>query len=449
MPRRTVMLLLLCLTASLWAVPEPSEDELAAARHRYAQWRRHPDWLAKLQKYWQEFESRPADKRERILQFDHDLHQEPSSAQARIWNAVERYNAWLERLDDHDRKAVTEAPDKAASLAVIRELRHREWMKGQPRVLRQQWDALKGQARSDFVGKLRDEEKQRQLEWLIASRFWRELDTQQKLPARPGELDNTVQAYLGDYLMPMLDASEKERLKKAEGSWPAFPMTLVELADRHPPALPGGHGPRTIAELPRQLQKVLDKGVKKDKVKAHEGQWPEFAIAVTENAYGKKGSWTGLGHELWPTKFQNLQPAMQKFINEVLQPVLTPDEKLALHHCNEKWPDYPQRIQELARAHDLRPPWYTLPESRDRLELYRLQHEPRVYGYPELPAASLRQFALYELDPAERAKLNLSENDAGSWQRLTEAYFTRRPHELTRLRQLDHVKTRRPDRPGR
>jgi hypothetical protein len=427
--------LLLAVSASLWALPEPDEDELSAAQHRYAHWRRHPEQLSKLQGNWNAFLALPAERREQILQVDHDLHQEPSALQSRLFNALERYTNWLDRLPEAERKSIQQAPDKKARLEVVRELRHREWMKGQPRGVRAQWDKLPPAGRGDFVRKLRDEERQRQVEWQIAGRFWKELELRQALPVRLNDLERTSQDYVNDILMPMLDAAEKERLKKAEGSWPAYPTTLIELADRHPPALPGPNGPRTVAQLPRTLQKNIEnKKVLLKSLPAVEGKWPDFAIAVTEN-FSKKGGWTGFGYELWPISYEGLQPPMQRFVNDVLRPLLSTDEKLQLLNSPKRWPDYPQRIAELARAHDLEPPWYTFPDSR--LEAYRLTRPARVQGYPPLPSINLRHFALYELDAAERTKLNLSPNDPESWQRLTESYFRHRPLELKRLRQLD------------
>ena len=49
----------------------------------------------------------------------------------------------------------------------------------------------------------------------------------------------------------MLSPQEKERLAQAEGKWPEFPRTLVELADKHPPALPGVLGHKSIAMTQR------------------------------------------------------------------------------------------------------------------------------------------------------------------------------------------------------
>ena len=66
-----------------------------------------------------------------------------------------------------------------------------------------------------------------------------------------------------------------------------------------------------------------------------------------------------------------------------------------------------------------------------------LQRRWRTSTASRLPTLQLRQFAYYEIDPAERAKLNLSLSDPRSWQRLTEAYFQHYPQELKKHRLAD------------
>jgi hypothetical protein len=381
MPRRLVLLFLLCMSGALWAAPAPSADDVAAARQRYAQWRRRPEQLARLRQDWQSFLALPPQRREQMLNLDHELAEEPLSEQARVWSALERYTDWLEHLPEKDRHSIREAANPAARLALIRGLREREWMKRQARALREQWAKLDGEARSQFVLKLRREARQRHRDWQIAGRFWKELESHQPLPAQLKALPNDVQEYVHEILLPMLAPGEKERLSKAEGSWPAFPLTLVELADKHPPALPGPHGPRTIDELPKALRgkAKLKSGLVQKSLRAAEGRWPAFAIALTELA--EKKGWAAFPHELWPHSFHGLLKPMQTFVQETLTPALTNDEKLKLASCPRQWPDYPLLIQQLSRVHHLQPPWHTLPGgTRERWdpERYRLTDRPSL-----------------------------------------------------------------------
>jgi hypothetical protein len=118
-----VVVLWLLGAATLWAVPEPGPEEVEGFRRRYAHWRKHPEQLERLRENWQKFQELPEARREQMLKLDHDLHEEPSAAQARLWNVMERYVDWLERLPEKDRKAIAAAPTSAARLTLVRDLR--------------------------------------------------------------------------------------------------------------------------------------------------------------------------------------------------------------------------------------------------------------------------------------------------------------------------------------
>ncbi len=434
----------LLLAAPLLALPEPTAEELQANRARLERWRQHPERLARLRRDAQAFEALPEARREQAQKLDHDLRELSSAEQARLMNVLERYGRWLRQLPEADRQAVEQAPDKAARLAIIRALRDRDWMQKQPRALREQWAALQGEERSAFVHQLREADRRRHHQWETAARFWTPLENKQPMPARLADLDLPrekdgagVQLLVHQYLWPMLGEKEKQRLKDAEGHWPAYPRTLVAIADRHPFALPGPHGPRFVSELPLAVQARVVAAKTKETakvVKQAEGRWPDFAVAVVE--FNHKRKTAPLPHELWPCNYQGLLKPMQEYVDKVLIPALTEQERLRLRHADNQWPKYPLTIHELAQAHHLPPPpWQTaLPGPRERWDPYRVQ---KLGGLPELPRLALYDFALYELDPAERARLKLSPGDPASWQRLREAYFKHKHDELNKLRRLD------------
>ena len=117
-----------------------------------------------------------------------------------------------------------------------------EWINDQPRAVRDQYALLKDDAKGSFVAKLRQEERQRRQEWVIAGRFWKELEKGVSLPSRLIDFPVDVNTFVTEYLLPVLSKVEIDRLEKAQGQWPLYPMTLVELADKHPPALAGVKG---------------------------------------------------------------------------------------------------------------------------------------------------------------------------------------------------------------
>jgi hypothetical protein len=148
-------------------------------------------------------------------------------------------------------------------------------------------------------------------------------------------------------------------------------MTLVELADAHPPALPGAKGPKSFAELPADVKgrfKTKTGTVPFKLVKA-ERTWPAFAVALATFAKERK---MVLPHELWPWGYACLSPPMQEFVAKKLVTALDATESLRLLHSDGKWPEYPLAIQELARRHNLQVPWQTLPGSRERWDNYRI-----------------------------------------------------------------------------
>jgi hypothetical protein len=57
-------------------------------------------------------------------------------------------------------------------------------------------------------------------------------------PSRPEELSPIHRAFVVDVLMPLLDNTEKEELKKAEGSWPEYAQKLLSVAGKHGREIP-------------------------------------------------------------------------------------------------------------------------------------------------------------------------------------------------------------------
>lgn len=427
------------LAAPLCAFPEPTDEEMTANRASLEEWRKHPEQLARLRRDVRAFLALPEARQEQLLKFDLDLREQPAAAQARLMNLLERYTLWLEHLSESDRQALEAAADKTARLALIRALRDKEYMLTQPRTVRDQWNALPAPAQADFVRKTRTEERQRRQEWQVARRFWKQLTGQQYLPVRAADLKEPDREGVNDYLMPLLSEEERQRLKKAEGNWPAYPTILVELADLHPFALPGTDGPRQFNKLPKAVQDRFKSKINnpfaankthQSLLSAAEGKWPEFPRAVT--TVNKQYMKSPLPRELWACNFKSLLPPMQEYVDKTLKPVLTDKEKWRLEEADEKfqWPEYPLAIKELAKLHELpAPPWATA-LSRDP-EAWADYRAVNLSELPEVSRQALRDFALYKLNPQEREKLKLNPRDPKSWQRLIESYHkeSRKFHE--------------------
>jgi hypothetical protein len=57
--------------------------------------------------------------------------------------------------------------------------------------------------------------------------------------SRPEEFPPAVRTFLKEKLGKVLTGPEKGRLKKAEGTWPGYPLLLLQLAEKHKLAVPG------------------------------------------------------------------------------------------------------------------------------------------------------------------------------------------------------------------
>jgi hypothetical protein len=267
---------------------------------------------------------------------------------------------------------VVTPPDPAVKPAAL--TTEEKWLQSLPRAYRQQLASLKGEVRRQEIARLRLEETRWNVKWQLASKHWQDLLREKRLPARRRDLPAEVKTFVREYLSPMLSDAEKKRLEKAEGHWPLFPCTLVDLADQHPVALPCPRGPWSLAQLPTDVQERLRRdNLPLATLRAVEGK-PEFAVAVTQLAAKLKIS---LPNELWPSQPKDLSRPVQDFIADKLRPVLSDAEKIQLKEAEGSWPRYPETIRKLAGQHNLQVPWQSLPPPRNQSwswDSYRVPH---------------------------------------------------------------------------
>jgi hypothetical protein len=166
------------------------------------------------------------------------------------------------------------------------------------------------------------------------------------------DLPPEVRTYVEGPLQSQLSKEEKEQLKSAEGKWPQFARALLALTDRHPTGLPGpASGPHRAEQLPevvkRRLHPMKLKDAEKARLDTEKGEWPGYAIAVTEviRARGQ-----GMPEELGPAKLEDLPKATREFVENKLVPTLTTRQREHLKAAEGRWPDYPRAILELAQA---------------------------------------------------------------------------------------------------
>jgi hypothetical protein len=346
-------------------------DEREQNRRRLERLKDEPEGMAKVRKKAIYFLTLPEERRAQLIDLDKKLHQEPRASGKRLEKVMERYAAWLEGLDPAQRKRIKDASDSKTRLEIIRKIRAEEWLKKQPRTVQQELAKLDDEKRAQKIHELRAQERKQKNHWIICARFWDDLSKGRSMPARLADLDGEVISFFNEYLLPRLDSKEKERLKTVEGKWPLYPMTLVALADRHPPALPDPNWPKKLDDLPREVKKRIARfkgdGVPKAFWQLSNQKGLAKAVSIWTS---KKGP--PLPHELFAHNLSCMSEPVKQFVNKQLLPELTREEFVQWNTA-EGWPNFPLTLKQLAEDHDLQVPWHTLPGNPELWDKYRLQ----------------------------------------------------------------------------
>jgi len=245
----------LVIVAAFLALADSKVEEADGNRNQLEKWKADPEHYARLRQDLDAFLALPVERQAQLRELDHALHEEDSATYARLRRALERYHDWLQTLPEADRQKVENAATAQDRLLLIKQLREQEWVSRLPKAVREELRKLPPDKQPAAIAELRKEERARRAEWRYAIRHWDELTQKRPPAARLKDFPEPVQTYVKETLRPMLSREERERLDKAEGQWPLFPQTIVELSDKHPVHLPGpSTGPTRFAELPAEVQ---------------------------------------------------------------------------------------------------------------------------------------------------------------------------------------------------
>jgi hypothetical protein len=301
----------------------------------------------------------------------------------------------------------------------------------QPQKLRDELARLPEDQRNEKIAEQRKEERLRIAAWMRALRVRSEAHPDK--PVRASDFGAEGERYVNEVLRPQLTAEEAGQLKMADGKWPYYTRTVLDLADKHPVKLPGpAKGIARHYDLPDDYRTALTPAVKnlpKSQQRPLEeagGKWPDYAIEVTKLVRPGNPQLKPLG----PSRAADFAAPVKEFIETKLLPKLSPQEKADLAKEEGKWPEYPTKVLALAGLHTLEVPLMRLPGA----DQWR---EKVGDALPEVPDRTLRDFALNDLTSEERTKLGLSVNDPASRDRLVQEYFRKNPHERKRLERLD------------
>jgi Ni/Co efflux regulator RcnB len=342
------------------ATPTASLSETDAARQ------------ARLLDEFRAFQLLPPEKQDRVRRLDQDLHHMPPPAAARLQRSLARYVDWLDGLPEQQRRHIESAPDSNERLKRIRELRQNEWIARLPKSQRDQINASQGTARAALIDKIRKDELKRKKDWQAASRHWDELQRNSP-PTKRTELPGDARAFVDSVLSPRLTTADSERLKGAEGDWPRFLETLIELSDRYVP-FPGPAKPVTAKDLPEEMRKRMAnlRPMQRLHLQSLEGKWPDYPLALS-NAF-RRPQLPPVAR-LGPVRPTDFDEPLQAFLKNQLVPRLTPDERKELLNAEGKWPEYPKTIARLAGAHQITVPGM-LPLAKGYADKYRAKNVP-------------------------------------------------------------------------
>ena len=337
------------------------------------------------------FKALPPARQDQLRELDRKLYSQPPAERTKLLRVLESYAVWLHGLDETERKAIFDARSPATRLAAIRDIRELRWRERLPPPHRAMLEnAEPGTKRTALVQQLKTAEQDRRRNWLLARKNWETIRTGRvPWPFDSDAMRNEVSDYVRSVLKVdgnsngRLTASEADLLRDARDfaekndAWLWYGSDLYHLANKYPMyPEPIGTPITRIDDLSRFPKKIVgDRKPLREAV----GKWPEFALAVVEEA---RRSNLSLPMALGPCRPGEFRPPIESFLVKTLLPKLTREEKESLKQLEGKWPEYPKRMIELAKKHDMPVPGVTLPGSPKKWESTYQSQVPRMGPRP-------------------------------------------------------------------
>lgn len=323
------------------------------------------------------FRALPVARQREIVKLDADLHLKPAAERDRLFRALEVYAAWLERLNEGDRRGVLSAATPTLRLGVVRDVRARQWRDALPAAVRAKPESIQHWREEEAARRDRLSFVRRHAEAFAANRSPWPFDTDagRKDVAEFARAVFKVDEGRKSRLEPNEQTEYKRTLALGErdGAWAWHGLLVYELA-RERPYLPEPADPKLMytefKDLPEPA-KFRKGGLLK--LNTVSGKWPEFPLEALQHALPKVTV-----PQLGPAKPSEFREPARTFVEATLLPALTADEKRDLARVEGKWPDYPQRLVQYAHKHDLSIPGVMLPGSPKKWDAtYRTARDPR------------------------------------------------------------------------
>src|SRR5262249_15524418 len=237
---------------------------------------------------------------------------------------------------------VTAAPDAKERLRRIREVRDREWLQQLPIKVQKELEPTPEDKKPGRIVELRREERERRGRLFAATPSGPQ-------PNQPRNLDDfspEVQTWVKDHLLNLLSPQEREELNNlAKHPFPQYARKLVDLAEKHPLPFPGPVPPLTIKDSPENIRRAFPPPPAPQRwqkeVQSAQGKWPEFGKALLREGKGR----VLLAPNYTPSKLSDFPPALRQFVKDKF----TEEELKRLEEQNGKWPEFPEKLVEIAR----------------------------------------------------------------------------------------------------
>ena len=358
---------LCCATA---ANPGPRETPLNPTDHDYL-YRQH---------VW--FQAQDPETQQRYRKLHTAYEALPADEQVRLARVLQNYQTWLARLPEADRDLVNAAPTGAERLAVVRQLREKEWVATLPIPYQQEYAALTDDtARRKKVAGWRTEAADREEDWAVAQRNWPDFQPGRPPPALQAELPSVER--FAENLRPALSNEERRQLDLAADAihdqlvyYPFF-FLVANLADAHPLCPGRVVGPKDFASLPPAVvsylashEKVFRKkgdfvvpvGEDTKELRRAIGRWPDFGIELTR--YCRKHGLANLpplGDCREQDMPQEVREAIKRLRDQVKRSKEIKDHIDQLQKLDGQWPEYPLKVVEVCRKNQIPIAGWTLP----------------------------------------------------------------------------------------
>jgi hypothetical protein len=326
------------------------------------------------------FRALPRDRQREIVKLDADLHAKPAPERDRLFRALEVYAAWLARLGEGDRRGVLTAATPTLRLGVVRDVRARQWRDALPAAVRAKPESIQQWREEESARRERLAFVRRHAEAFATNRSPWPFDTEtgRKEVAEFARVAFKIEEGRKSRLAPdeLNEFRRTHELGTKDGAWAWHGLLVYELAREHP-YLPEPADPKLMytefKDLPEPA-KLFKKAVAAEvRLRAAVGKWPEYPLEALQ-LVAKGATVPALG----PAKPSEFRQPARGFVEATLLPALTADEKRELSRLEGKWPEYPQRLVQLAHKHDLSIPGVMLPGSPKKWDAtYRTARDPR------------------------------------------------------------------------